>query len=220
MGEFVYKKDDTFAPLFDIKKEAESLLVFEAAAPQLIAEAAFGDSQDRAQAMGIALSWIESGEYTADFLDGLIMGIIDINEDDDVGEEEEEAYNMLYAAVGEAFLALGGNSDNVASLINDGDDEAAAKLGSYLTDKLGASDMSDDDIVAKYALSPDMVMESTVKRMRDGAVTWVKKKPKKKHQISSGLRAALKKARLKAQTGAAKRKRMKSVKKGRKLGLY
>ena len=220
MGEFVYKKDDTFAPLFDIKKEAESLLVFEAAAPQLIAEAAFGDSQDRAQAMGVALAWIESGEYTADFLDGLVMGIVDINEDDEVGDEEEEAYNDLYASVGEAFLALGGNAENVMALVNDGDDEAAGKLGAYLTDKLGASDMSDDDIVAKYALSPDMVMESMVKKMRDGEVTWVKKKIKKKHQISSDQRAALKKARLKAQTGAAKRKRMKSLKKGRKMGLY
>ena len=178
----------------------------------------FGSSSSKGAAMGIALAFIESGESTFDYLDALVQGAADVDGDDEIGDDEEEGYNELFEEVANAFVALGGDEDQVMRFISGESEEDGEALAEYLSEKMDDQVLDDATIIGQFAVAGEMILDSKIKRIVGGKVKWVKKKLKRKI-LSAAQKAGLRKARRKANTGAAKLKRKKSNKLRKNMGM-
>ncbi|HDS1207870.1 TPA: hypothetical protein QDZ84_002897 [Shewanella algae] len=172
---------------------------------------------NRAAGMAAVLSWSTNGEPTADDLDLTAQGVADIDDDGEISEEEEEAYNETLYAMTEAMVYLGINAET-AYKAAEGDDAAAERCYTKLAAILEAEERDDDELIAEFSVATEAMTEAKKKVIRDGEVKWVKK-PLKRKILSAAQRASLKKARLKANTAAAKAKRKKSMRKRKSAGL-
>jgi len=179
----------------------------------------FVGKQVRSQAMASLLAWVDSGDFSFDNLDAHVLGIADMDGDEEISEDEEEYYNELIAGVGDALLSMGVDAGLAGKFLDDEDDSAGEKVGAFISEKLNATESPDEDLIGDYTLADDEpIMESTIKVVRGGQVVKIKKKLRRK-KITSLQRASLKKARMKANTGMAKRNRMKSMKIRKKRGM-
>jgi len=179
----------------------------------------FGEKQIRSQAMSAVLTWVDEGDYSYDALDVFVVGLADLDGDEEISDDEEDLYNGLLDAVGDAMVSLGADEDNVAEFLDGEDEDIGLKLGEFLSEKLDGLDDDDDTLVSKFAVGGDTaIYEAMVKKVRGGKVVRVKKKLKKV-RLSSAQKAALKKARKKAHTGAAKKARKKALKVRKSRGL-
>ena len=176
------------------------------------AVADMGDKELRASGMAAALTWIDEGEYTAEFLNGLIAGMVSDSDDEDapVTDIDDDFYTGLSESTAEALVALGGATEQVASAM-DGDEDAAEVLGEYLADRLEESEKSDSDLITGFAVGNSLVLDAAKKVVRNGKVV-LKKRRLKKVRLNSKQKAALKKAQRKAHNSAARRARAKAMK--------
>lgn len=171
----------------------------------------------RATGMAAILSWSTNGEPSADDLDLTAQGVADINEDGEVSEDEEAAYNETLFAMVEAMVYLGIDAET-ATKAAQGDDAAAESCYTKLAAILEAEERDDDELIADFSVATEVMTEAKKKVIRDGKVTWVNK-PLKRRRMSAAQRAALKKARMKSNTAAAKAKRKKSMRKRNSSGM-
>jgi len=181
----------------------------------------FADMQTRAQGMGLALVWLEDRDHTFSALDALAVGMADVDGDSEITEDEEEGYNDMLSAVGAALVSLGASADNVKTFVDDEDDAAGKKLGKYLSKKMDGVESDDDDLVAGFAVSNDFILEAAYRRVKtavNGKIVFKKKRLRPK-RLSAKQRAALKKARRKANNGAARKKRAKAMRLRKSRGL-
>lgn len=177
----------------------------------------FAEQQLRADAMGIALTFVDDGDYSAEYIEAMLMGFVDGDEDEDLSEEEGEQYQELATALVDAFVALGASEENAAAAVA-GDEEAAERLGDFLSGKLEDNPKSDDEIISKFAVESGMVLERIKRVIRDGQLKTIKV-PVRRKRLNAAQRAALRKARKKANTAAAKRARAKSMRKRKSRGM-
>jgi len=192
--------------------------IFEAAGDSMgVAE--FGEQQLRSAAMGAALAWASEGNFTYEDMNAAVFVMADADGDEELSDEEEAFVGELFQGVANALLTMGADSEDVESFLDDEDDEAGARIGAAVSGKLDASDSDDETLIAKYAVSGDMVLEATIKVVRGGKVVLKKKRVGRPKKMSSAQKAALKKARMKAFTGAAKLARKKAMKMRTKRGL-
>jgi len=180
----------------------------------------FAEKQLRAMAMSTALVWLDEKDFTFDAVNALVIGMVDADGDDEISDDEEEDYNNLLEGTGEALIRLGASRENVMAFMDDEDDAQGAKLGSYLVKKLDGISIDDNQLITRYATSveSDAILESTIKVVRDGKLT-LKKKRIKKYKMSSAQRQALKKARRKSNSSAARRGRAKAMRIRKKRGI-
>lgn len=191
----------------------DSDLIFEAAQAEKLSEMI-----TKNDAMAIALTWVDEGDYTFDALNSLVVGYADLDESGEVDtEEEEDLYNDLLQVVADAFVSLGASQDDVATFIDDEDSTAGKKVGVHLSDTLDDEILEDADIQMKFAIREDgaitgssAIFEGYQKVVRGGKVVLKKKRLKRPKRQTAAQRAALKKARRKANRGSAKKKRAKS----------
>lgn len=191
--------------------------IFEAAAKNSDVEG-FAGQQLKSAAMATALVFVDEKDYTFESLNSLIVGMVDLDGDDEVGDDEEQDYNDLLSGVADAFIELGASPENVAAFIDDEDDEQGAKLGKFLAKKLTDVSIDDNQIISRYATRPGAVFEAARKVVRNGKVV-LKKKRVKKYRMTSAQRQALKKARRKAHSAAARRNRAKAMRVRKQRGL-
>jgi hypothetical protein len=200
----------------DLSENDPGAAIFEEASPQSVAD--FGLQQLRAAAMAVALAWVAGKGYSFEDLDFLVQDAADLDGDMEIGADEEEYYNTLFSFVGEALIALGGDQDNVQTFIDSEDSEAGAKLGSFLSEKIDGNNVNDGDLINNYAVGDTPILESTVKAIRGGQLTFITKKVRRR-KLNAAQRMALKGARLKANTSAAKKARKHSMRLRAKMGL-
>lgn len=191
-------------PVIDpvIIKQNEAQALYES-----IAKKAVNDT--RANGMSGVIAWSD-GEPTADSFDLIAQGMADINEDDEVDESEEEAYNDILFAMAQALMSLGVSADNAKALAT-GNDEVASDVFVTVADKLESLDESDDEVIAKFAMKEEAFTEAKKRVVRDGKLVWVNV-PLRKRRMSPAQKAALKKAQRKAHSSAARLTRAKSMK--------
>lgn len=198
------------------KKEETPSLVLEAA--DAAAVDAVGSVQIRSQAMALVLAWIAEGEYDVDSFGAMAEIMADNDESGDLDPEELDYLIALIEESGPALVSLGGDPDKVEAFIQEEDDEAGDKLGQFLSAKMDEQDLSDEEIIVSYAAKSDQVMEAVRKVVRNGKIV-LKRTTVRKKKLSAAQRAALKKARMKANTGAAKLARKKAMKMRKSRGL-
>jgi hypothetical protein len=191
--------------------------IFEAASKDA---GGFAGQQLRAMAMSTALTWLDEKDYSFEALDVLTVGMVDVDGDKEVDDDEEQDYNELLAGVGDALVKLGGSSENVTAFIDGESDEQGGKLGKFLGKKLDGSAIDDNQLVTRYATvsGSESIFESVKKVVRNGKIV-LKKKRVKKYRMTAAQRQGLKKARRKSNTAAARRNRAKSMRTRKKRGI-
>jgi len=195
------------------------MTILEAAAPDSSLMGDFSGSQTRSAAMALALAFVEGGDFSYAALEAGAFLMADADEDQDISDDEQDFLNELLQGVADAFTSLGADAGNVASFMDDEDDAAGATLGAFLSEKMSGTTMDDDEIIANYAVGGDMVLESIVKVVRSGKVVLKRKRIGRPKKITAIQRAGLKKARMRAFTGAAKVHRAKSMKIRKQRGM-
>ena len=185
----------------------------------MILEAANRSAMQNAlsDAADAVFAWADSGDLTFDSLDGFVQAIAGISDDDDaeVTEEQDDAYNEAWANVADFLAACGVDDDLIEALADDEDDDAAADVGSAIA---GLDSDDRDELEAAFVVagtSDEMLTEAFKKVVRNGEIKLIRKRLRKK-RLTAAQKSALKKARRKAQTGAAKLARKKSMKLRRK----
>ncbi|ELY2473240.1 hypothetical protein SMB93_003641 [Cronobacter sakazakii] len=185
---------------------------------QLILEAAnrSATQNDLSNAADAVFAWADGGDLTYDALDGFAQAIAGISdEDDDVTDAQEDAYNVAWGNIANFLAACGVDDELIEALADDEDDDAAADVGAAIA---GLDDEDRDELEAAFVVAgsaDDMLTEAFKKVVRNGEVKLIKKRLRKK-RLTAAQKNALKKARRKAHTGAAKLARKKSMKLRRK----
>lgn len=178
-----------------------------------------GGMQTRSQAMAVVLTWVDEKDFSIGALDAIAQGIADVDGDGELDEAETEELDSMFDAIAEAIVSLGGDQSAVDTFIADGDDDSGKRLGEFLSSKLDEMDADDDLLVSRFAVGESLIAEAAARRVvRNGQIRWIKKRTTK-IRLSAAQRAALKKARRKAHTGAARIARKKAMKVRQQKGL-
>lgn len=196
-------------------------------------------SQIRTQAANAVQVWAETDdldkdETLYDRLDVLISSIADGGMDldgDPSTDDTNDIYMVAMQAASDYMGVLGADNADLEALFNGNDDaarnDAANRLLEFLVQTLGENEDAIDEAVEKFAF--DMNSEASIfdsanfkkeVAIRDGKNTIVRKRLGPKLKRTAKQKASLVKAQMKAHSGQAKLKRNKSLKLGRKMGLY
>lgn len=204
---------------------------------KMVAIAAMADI--RTKAAYAVQTWAETDdldkdESLYDRLDALISAIADggIDLDGDASTDDtDDVYMVALQAASDYMSALGADDSDLDTLFNSKDDgardEAANRLLEFLMQALGDDDSEAEEAVKNFAFDMDSdgnVFDSAnFKKMpviRGGKKIILKKRLGTKLKRTPKQKAALMKAQHKAHSGAANLHRQKSLKIGRKAGLY
>jgi len=213
------KEAEMFSGFDRLVDQKEARNIFEAAPSDGSALADLTEGQLRSAAMSLVLAWVALGDYSYAAFEAGAAAMADFDENEELSEDESDYLNDLLQAGADALVSAGGDPANVGSFLDDESDEAGATLGEFLSSKMEGVTLSDEDLIAGYATSGDLILEGTIKVIRNGAVTLKKKRIGIPRKMNSLQKAALKKARSKAFTGAARAARKKSLRVRRKMGL-
>ena len=175
------------------------------------------ESQVRAEGMGIALTFVADGDYSADYLEGILVGFVDEDGNEELSDDEAAYYEELATSVVNAFVALGASEENAVAAVS-GDSDAAEQLGDFLAGKMEDNPKTDEEIVSTFAVEGGLVLEAVKRVFRDGKLKTIRV-PTRKKRLSAAQRAGLRKARMKANTSAAKRARAKAMRQRKSRGL-
>lgn len=211
-------QDDTFAGIVISAPESNrprSQKPTQAIFEEKIEELA--ESQVRSEGMGIALAFIDDGDYSADYLEAMLIGFVDEDGNEELSDDEAAYYEELATSLVNAFVALGASEENAAAAVS-GDNDAAEQLGDFLAGKMEDNPKSDDEIVSMFAVEGGLVLEAVKRVFRDGKLKTIRV-PTRKKRLSAAQRAGLRKARMKANTSAAKRARAKAMRQRKSRGL-
>lgn len=173
----------------------------------------FSDKFIKSSAVDVFLAWLNEGEFTLEALNAYIFGIADIDSDGELTEEEKSVFEVVSEEVVSLFRELGAGEDSIEEFLADGDGDALAEI---INDHIEDEALSDNEIRENFISKA--ITEKTKVVIRNGIKKRIKV-PVKKKRLSAAQKTALKKARLKAFSGAAKLKRAKSNNKRKKMGL-
>lgn len=170
----------------------------------------FSNKQIRSMAIATILEWIADGDFTHDSLETLLSGAADVDGDGKISDEEEIMLEDMQLAAIDALEFLGADPEAIEKCFNSEDDECANEIGEKISEKLNNNDLGDEEIIVSFALQTPMFTDRFEIKFKNGKKIKVKKKLRKKRPNPKKL-AALKKARRKANSSAAKMKRAKSM---------
>lgn len=175
----------------------------------LSAMAVTADKNLRSFAISLAIEWAKAGEHDYDSLEGVIVGAVNDDEDEeDLDDDERAEVDELLKAVAQAFLDTTDLTEaQVQTLFEDEDDDLAMEAADKLLDAIKGKSV--DEVIANYAEKQAMLLSAVKKVVRDGKTVLIKKRTKKR-RMSPAQKAALKKARRKSNSAAARASRKKS----------
>jgi hypothetical protein len=186
----------------------------------LSAVSAKADQDNRAVAASIAIEWaLDSSSELADLYALVYAAVLDDEDADDVdlSPEQDEQYDTLLDLIAETFVSIGGAPEKtVQTMLDDDNEEAALSVAEKLREATKSSSV--DELVADFSVREELIASAMKKVVRNGKLTLIKKRTRKV-RLSGPQRAALKKARLRANTAASKAKRRKSNRIRSRAGL-
>ncbi|HBN6266231.1 TPA: hypothetical protein L3N15_004213 [Vibrio parahaemolyticus] len=184
---------------------AESLF-FESVTDDMFLEAVSKTAETnlRSNAAASVMTWIDEGDASFEELDALIYGFA-AGDDEELDDDELEDYNAMMNYAYEFLVSNGADAAQVQSM--EENEDASEAVFNAVKESTKAKD--DAELIADFSVRETMMLEAKKKVVRDGEVTYVKKKTKK-HRQTPAQKASLKKAQKKSNTSAAKAKRRKS----------
>lgn len=201
------------------------------------ARAMFALTDIRLAAVASVQAWVETddldeGESMADRLVTMLVGIADENKDGEITEDEDAVITMAMEAAFDYMLTKGAAEDDVLAVLNECDAEAAGrvieKLKSTLPDGEEASLAELDEFVFDAdATEPmldtaDVVLDAVYKKrivVRGGRKVRINKRVAGRVVLSGKQKVAIRKARRRAHSSAAKMRRARSMKMRRRSGM-
>lgn len=190
----------------------------------------------------IAKNELEENELPSDRLNSLIAGISASDDDGEEVEIDEVTYDVVVANIKDALETLGVDESVIDSMF--GDDEDAEEAIESATEVVNSNLPEGDDLeefinIFVYGEAEEdegalldgvslgktttktgkfgKVVYKAVKAIRNGRVKVINKRVSGRVKLSAKQRNALNKARRKATTGGAIKRRVKSFKKSKKL---
>lgn len=171
---------------------------------------------ERMSAAAACVQWAQGGESSFDTLDAMLYGMAGGQDDVELTDGQAAMYESLQAYAGEFLISVGGAQGHQLTEMLEGDEEVTDTIYESLSTALDSVDL--DEAMAEFAVRESMMMEAKKKVIRDNKPVYINVK-KRKRRMSAAQKAALKKARAKAHTGAAKAARKKSNKSRGSYGL-
>lgn len=183
---------------------------------------------------------LSEGEGLGDRLFAMIAGIADEDMDGEISEDEAEIILLATNAVGNYLIAKGVDEDEVAQFLEDFDNDIAESIADQLSlpeseeeqagevDEFVFGDGSDESALDSASEESEEgsatdgcdseeegAMDAAYKKkkvVRNGKKVIINKRVSGRVKLSAKQKQAIKKARRKAHSAGAKRKRMKSMK--------
>lgn len=168
---------------------------------------------------------LEQGETLSDRFDAMMVGLSDIDKDGDLTDVELDFLDIAYNIAAEILSAKGASDDDIDALINEGDSTAAEAIHELLVNTGADGEEADLDEINGFAFDTDSdsaVMDAVYKRkiaIRNGKKTIIRKRIAGRVRLTAKQKMAIRKAQRKAHSGAARMKRLKSMKKRKSMGL-
>lgn len=192
-----------------------------------------------AKSAAIVNSWIETSdlgdnETYAQRLDALVMGFCDMDGNGEIGDDENDMYQMMWGLVGDYMQAKGASFDDVEAIANKGDDAAATRVMELIAESLPDGDGAEIDDINAWAFDDESTgsifdsckketaMDATYKKqvmIRGGKKVRKNVRVSGTVHLSGAQKAGIKKAQMKSHSAGAQMKRMKSMKVRAKFGL-
>jgi len=168
---------------------------------------------------------LEDGENSADRLMALFVGIADANKDGEITEDEQGVLEVALNAAWDYLVRMGVSEDDVATLLNDWDEDAAERVRDLVASVLPeGEDEAGADIDNFVFTSEDQepALDAVYKKklaIRGGKKVRINKRISGKVRLSAKQKVAIRKARMKSHSAGAMMRRMKSMRLRRKTGL-
>lgn len=182
----------------------------------------------RMDAAAAIRQWVEDddldeGETSADRLQALLVGIANNNQDGELSEDEQEVMIAAAEAAWDYLSAFGVDEEDLDALFNDWDVDTAVRIQELLA---GEMDDDDDESLDSFVFGPEAqeaVFDATYKKrlvIRGGKKVRINKRVSGKVRLSGKQKMSLRKAQMKSRSAGAKMRRVKSLRKGAKMGLH
>lgn len=197
---------------------------------------AFLDSATRMDVAAALQQWAETaaedlgeGETMADRLFALMVGIADDNKDGDLTDDEVAIITTALENAAEYLTGKGVSEEDALKVLEEGDDEAAVRVAEFLRGALPEGEDGEMEDVDAFAFDSesssdlfDSVLDAVYKKkvvVRGGKKMRINKRVSGRVVLSAAQKIAIRKARRKAHSSAAKIRRAKSVKIRARAGL-
>jgi len=164
---------------------------------------------------------LDDDESAADRLQSLFIGIVDINKDAELNDEESELLDTLLNYAWEYLEAKGVDDDTISGLLNDWEAGAADRVMDLLN---GSMPDGDDDIdnFAFGANDEEAVFDAVYKKrmvVRGGKKMRVNKRISGHVRLSAKQKVGIRKMQMKSHSAGAMMHRMRSMKIRKNSGL-
>ena len=170
---------------------------------------------------------LDAGETLMDRFDALMIGLVDSDKNGELDNDELDVLDVAYNIAADLLISRGASDDDVSAMLNEGDETAAENIQELLinTAPNGEDEELDSILADAFEFDEDSdaaVLDATYKRalaIRNGKKTIIRKRISGTVRLSAKQKMAIKKAQRKAHSGAARAKRLKSMKRRQKMGL-
>ena len=177
--------------------------------------ASFTEAQIALESAAVIEQWAETddlddGETLADRLANMLVGIANEDADGELTDDDKDVIEDATEAAGDFLAGYGVDESDIDLLLNERDNDAAERVQDLLQAEMADMDGAGCD---KKLSGDDLAFDATYKKqrvIRDGKAKWVRKRVSGTVRMSAKQKLALKKARRKAHSSAAKMKRKKS----------
>lgn len=204
--------------------------------------ALFQEQEIAADAMSYLTEWfetsdedLEDGEGYGDRLMSLMIAVADDNQDGELDDDEQDVVNIALNAAYDYLVSKDVSDENATALLEDFDNDLARNVHQFVLGKLpqGEDEMQDEmdalifstednEPVLDGATANELITDAAYRKVfaiRNGKKLRINKRISGKVRLTAKQRTAIRKAQRRANTGAAKMRRLKSFKMRRRMGL-
>ena len=166
---------------------------------------------------------LDEDEGLSDRFYALLVGIADDDKDGELTEEENFVVDQAINDAYDYLISKGIEESDVMKLLEEGDNDAAARIVEYLADDLKTED--EDADIENFAFTEadqEPALDAVYKKMfaiRGGKKVKIRKKISGTVRLTSKQKMAIRKAQRKAHSAGAMMRRMKSMRLRRRSGL-
>lgn len=172
---------------------------------------------------------LDDGETMGDRLFAFMVGIADENMDGEISPEEEVVITQAMENAVDYMVGKGVSEADAIALLNDGDEEAAARVSELLKAELPDGEEESMNDVDYFAFSGedqepllDCIMDAVYKKrivIRAGRKLRINKRVSGTVRLSAAQKVGLRRARMKSHSASAKMHRAKSMRIRQRSGI-
>ena len=182
--------------------------------------------KDALDAAGAVQQWCEGdlgeGEGSADRLLALLIGLVDVNVNGELDDDEQETFGRLANAAWDYMSSKGASEDDIKAIF-DGDSEAGDRVLDLLCSVLPEGDDASMDDIHSFAFGDQSaVFDAAYKiktAIRGGQKVRARRRVAGRVALSAAQKVAVRKMQAKSHSAAAMTKRAKSMRVRRSMGM-